>query len=82
MYHKLLNFPLAVVPDVMTLICILLRVAADGQFIELEAVTRLMLAVSKSLRNNISFVVTDLIFYTLLCLIKIPDPSTEFRTVL
>jgi len=49
MYHKLLSFPLAVAPDVMTVICILLRVTADGQFIELEAVTRLMLAVSKSL---------------------------------
>jgi len=29
-----------------------LRVAADGQFVELEAVTRLMLAVSKSLRSQ------------------------------
>jgi hypothetical protein len=28
------------------------RVAADGQFIELEAVTRLMLAVPKSIRNH------------------------------
>jgi hypothetical protein len=29
-----------------------LRVAADGQFIELEAVTRLMLAVSKSIGSH------------------------------
>lgn len=29
-----------------------LRVAADGQFIEMEAVTRLMLAVSKSIRSH------------------------------
>ena len=30
----------------------MLRVAADGQFIEFEAVTRLMLAVPKSIRNH------------------------------